>query len=202
MLSYLPQLHTRVHEILAAVWFLLFRQSDVGFCEGDCLVVCDPLEGYRTLFGPKEMAALRKVIRCAVSAKVPVVYTRWARFDTSRKDAVDNKGHWSAYLPSVSHARILSEVASTHATPDLLIDVAFPNAFAHTTLGAFCALRRTRRLVLAGGWAESCVHSTASAAVEMGMLPIVVTNATVGHFLCRFVALVQLQLFCGQACVV
>lgn len=193
---YLPSLWTRTRQLARTAWHVLVSTPRVALRPGeDCVVVCDPIEAYRALYTPAHLAALRALLTEAALCGVPIVYTRWVRVDASRADAVDAKGHWSDYVPALSQCRFLPEVAA-HTTPDLICSTVFPNAFAHADFAAFCERVGARRLVLAGGWAEACVLSTARAALEHGLCPVVVADATVGHLVTP--TLVQVQLLYGE----
>ena len=147
------------------------------------------------MFSAKVLRNLQMLIKDARDNDVPVVFTRWCRTDTMRGDAVDQKEHWSAYIPK-EQSEILSEL--TVEEEDAVCSVIHSNALTHTSLMGIA--EESARLVIAGGWTESCVSHTAHAASEIGHLSpcAVVSDATVGHALVHTLCLVHLQLICAD----
>lgn len=194
---YLPPLRARLVEFARTLWRVLVATPPLELRPGDCVVVCDAIEAYRSLFSPRHVRALRELVHLAEREKIPVVYTRWNRVDNSRGDAVDAKGHWSEYVHEISQTCLMPEVPRTN--DDVVVPVIYPNALSHTAVLERCAQPPCgRRVVIAGGWAEACVISTARAALEHNLRPVVVSDATVGHAGARTLALVQIQTLCGE----
>lgn len=185
-MHYLPSLASRCHEVYLA-WSVARHPPPLALRQGDAVIVCDAIEAYRSLFAASHVAAIRRLVRRANEQGIPVVFTSWSRTDKHRGDAVDAKGHWSDYIPA-SQRGVLRELEAAR-----VVDVHFTNALCHPRVRE--AIQGCTRLVLAGGWGESCVLHTARAATEeYATPPQVVANATVGHPIALTCALVQLQL--------
>lgn len=196
MTAYLPPVWTRLWELLHAILHVLFPPT-VEFQPGDCLIVCDAIVAYQSLFSDTAVTAVRRVVRDATRAGIPVVYTQWVRVrpPTDEGDAVDVKGHWSEYIPDITQSRILPTVTNG-PTPTLVADVRFPNAFVRDSVAELCG--SAKRVVLAGAWTESCILATSRGALERNLKPVVVKNACVGHAPASWLALICIQLFCGE----
>ena len=153
------------------------------FQEGAALVICNPIEAYRGMFTPDMIDTMRRLIQRARASGVPVIFVRWNRYDKFLDDAIDKKGHAMLYVP-IDERCILSEIARS-CTPSLIVPISFVNAFAHEKFRD--ALRGRKRIVLAGGWTESCIRDTAKGALEENIEAAVVKDACAGHGWMHFV---------------
>lgn len=189
--SYLPSLWLRLREAAALV-SRVRAPPPAEWREGDLLIVCDAIEAYRPLFSLRSIVALLDLVASAHEAGVEVILTRWTRVDRSRGDAIDCKAHWSDYVPA-EESYLFLPADAVPPSGVRVVDVHHTNALAAPEVAA--AAEGKRRLVLAGGWAESCVLHTARAATERsGLVPsLVVAEATVGHAPQRLLALCTLQ---------
>ena len=192
--SYMPPLFMRVRELLRAVQRVWNPPPFGTWQDGDVLIVCDPIEAYRSLFAPVTLRTVRTAVCTARDAGVPVVVTRWVRDTATDLDAVDAKGHWSYYVPR-GQSRVLPD-ALAGGVPDTLADVVHPNAFSNTGVREVTA--KARRVVLAGTWTESCVIQTARGALEHNLHVSVLADACVGHVGVAWWALLQIQLLLGE----
>lgn len=185
--QYLPSVWSRVLE-LKTLFFHILAPPAGEFRDGDVLVVLDAIRAYATLFDDDQRVSLARLVQTARGKGIPVVFTRWKRVDKSLRDAVDAKGHWSDYVSAQE-----TDLLIVPEREDVLADVFFTNAF---TSEAVCqAVRGRRRLVLAGGWLESCVTDTARVSMQRGMdVTVVVKSATVGHSWAWYYSWMQLQM--------
>ena len=173
---YRPTLPQRISE----AWASLRRpHEDHEFLKGDVLLVLDAIEAYADLYDDARIEAIRRAVQCANDRRVPVVFTRWTRtWDEQWKlggDAVDRKGHWTFYVPN-GKTLVLEKLRDVaHAQ----CDVRFPNALTNAEVKAI--VTESDRVVLAGGWVESCITSTAHSVLELDKDVVVLSNATVGH---------------------
>lgn len=186
-MTYLPSLWTRLWELWTTLWHVWYPPSAI-WKEGDVLLVLDAIQAYDSLFTPKHLTALEHLLESAKANQVPVLFTQWSRVDKSRQDPVDDKGHWSDYVDATERSLLIP------ATPeDRTADVAFTNAFCAPEVVDFT--KDAKRIVLAGGWAESCILDTARTAQQRGLHgTVVVKEATVGHSRDWLPSLLKLQL--------
>lgn len=182
--TYLPSFWYRLWQLvrlLARVWF----PPSMRWHEGDVLVVLDAIHAYATLFSSEHLRQLNLLVDSARANRIPIVFTRWSRTDARLGDAVDKKGHWTDYVPS-------SELILPCRQEDTVADVVYTNAFTSPKVTDVTGGRR--RLVLAGGWLESCVIDTARSSQPLGFdVTVVVKPATVGHWGVRTLSLLKLQ---------
>ena len=58
------------------------------------------VEAYRTMFTEDIIDRLLMLIKDARDNEVPIVFTRWCRTNNLLGDAIDQKNHWSGYIPA------------------------------------------------------------------------------------------------------
>ena len=187
MSGYLPGVWNRFLEVKALL--IHIWSPPVGaFREGDVLMVLDAIRAYESLFDMRQRLSLERLVKTARGKGIPIVFTRWKRVDKSRDDAVDAKGHWSDYVPLDETSLLV-----VPEKEDIVADVFFTNAFSSDVVCE--AIKDKRRLVLAGGWLESCVTDTARVSMQRDMdVSVVVKSATVGHSWMWYFSWVTLQM--------
>lgn len=199
MASYLPSAWLRIRELVVAVRHV-WDPPPLQSCldpDRDVVIVLDPIEAYRSLHTERSISAIRRTVRQALDADVPVLLTRWVRCDASRGDAVDAKLHWSNYVPK-EQCDVLAELSDLDVS---VYDVVHTNAFTNEELSErvlHSGMRR--RALLVGAWTESCVYATAHACLERNIAPVLVQNACVGHAWVAWASLVGFQTVMGTTC--
>lgn len=191
---YLPPLKQRLGEIWQANRFVRDPPPHV-WRTGDVLLVMDAIEAYRCMFTEDVLERLLMCIKDARDNEVPIVFTRWCRTNKHMGDAIDTKGHWSDYVP-VDQTDLLSEIEVQE--DDLVVHVKHTNALCHPQVSGL--VEDACRLVLAGGWAESCVVQTARASTELSHLSpaAIVSDVMVGHRFAYTAALIHMQMYCAD----
>lgn len=192
--SYLPPLGQRIKELWKS--FHHVKNPPLHkWVPGDVLVVLGAIEAYRCMYTSDQMTKLIMLIQDARDHEVPIVFTRCCRTDNSRGDAVDQKGHWSEYVPP-DQTHLFHEIAVDE--DDVVASVTHTNALTHPRVRGLA--EECQRLVLAGCWTESCVANTAHAACEFShhASPVIVADATTGHSPVHTYTLVRLQLYCAD----
>lgn len=164
--------------------------------EGDVLFVLDAIEAYSDLIGEDGLLRLQMLVRSAREEAVPIVFTRWVRTGEERGDCVDQKRHWSNYVPKGKTDFLPNLVEEDE---DDVANVIYPNAFTSETVNSIVCGGGCKRMVLSGSWTESCIYHTAHECLPCTERPpAVLKDACFGHFPSSFLSLVQIQLFVGD----
>lgn len=192
--TYLPSFRQRMKELWSAYRYVRAPPKHEWY-SGDVLIVLDAIEAYRSLYTKDIIDCLLMVIKDARDNQVPIVFTRWCRTTKTKNDAIDRKGHWSEYVPA-EQTELLKEL--TLIDRDTIADVFFTNALTHSVV--MDLVKQSSRIVLAGGWTESCVIQTARASCEMSNLAptAILSDVMVGHALVHTMSLMQLQMYCAN----
>ncbi|RPF82153.1 MAG: isochorismatase family protein [Rhodothermaceae bacterium TMED105] len=191
---YLPSLTQRIKLLWQAKKFVR-DPARLAWRQGDVLVIMNAVEAYRAMFTADMLDRLLMLIKDARDNEVPIVFTRWCRFNNLMGDAIDQKNHWSEYLPS-DQTELLDELEPHE--DDLVIHVKHANALYHPQLLGMA--EDASRLVLAGGWAEGCIAQTAHASTELSHLSpaAIVSDALVGQRFTFTAALVNMSMYCAD----
>lgn len=103
-------------------------------------------------------------------------------------DEIDKKGHWSFFVPQDG-----SDLLIEPGKDDIVVDVRYTNAFAHSSFRKHVDPDQT--LVFTGAWAESCIINTVRSALDRNMKTMVIKNACAGHAGAFHFAMFVLQSF-------
>lgn len=183
---YMPPWYQRLLDGIRSLLWAAFPPTR-ALPPGAVVLVLDAIEPYRALWTAHNDRCLRTLLCAARKADCPVVFTRWERTREWPRDVVNEKGHWSEFLPSRESAFLPGLV---EADRDTVVPVVHANAF---TSQAVSDAVGTRPLVLAGMWTEACVTCTARAAAERNVRVQVAADCCSGHTVHHLLALWTMQ---------
>lgn len=194
--SYQPGIWGQLRDV-ASVARAIARPPELRLGKGDCVIVMDAIEAYRSMYDEKTLQNIARLTRLARASGAKVVFTRWVRFrpeEGEPRDATDRKGHWTDYIPR-DQTEVMPELGQ--APSDTVAFVRFTNAFTSETVRGLVEEQQTKRVILCGGWLEACLLTTAKAALERDIDAGVVREASVGHPLVGLYASFSMQMVCA-----